>query len=288
VSPWWRNRAALAHARHRLKSWYASTRIWCRKSIASTWRRDELGVALFPDQLVITRVGGWRRQPLQKEIIGLAPAADDAPRWKPALEVLAAKVFAGELSGADVTVVLSNHFVHYVLVPWSDALNKEEDQLTFARHRLARVHGSLAEGWLLRLSQANSRQPRLACGVDKALIDALNAVMAPIGGRYRSLQPHFMASFNRWRARLSEQPGWFVVAEPGLVCLALLQDGEWRSVRTIRIGADWPGELSSVLAREQYLVDSESECDRVFVFASNLPAPAALETGHWKIENLQA
>src|SRR5262252_4920066 len=126
VSPWWRNRAALAHARHRLKSWYASTRIWCRKSIASTWRRDELGVALFPDQLVITRVGGWRRQPLQKEIIGLAPAADDAPRWKPALEVLAAKVFAGELSGADVTVVLSNHFVHYVLVPWSDALSKEE------------------------------------------------------------------------------------------------------------------------------------------------------------------
>ena len=270
----------------RPKSWYAKVRSVCSRAIGSAWRRDEVRVELFPNKLIINRVGGWRRRLSHKEVIALARPSPDEPRWKPAVEVLAAKVLT--LSVADVTVVLSNHFVHYVLVPWNELLKSEEDQMAFARHRLVHVHGSLAESWSLRLSQANSRQPRLACGVDKALIDALNAVMAPLGARYRSLQPHFMASFNRWRGRLSERSSWFVVAESGLACLALLQDGEWRSVRTIRTGPDWPGELSSVLAREQYLVDSQTGCDHVFVFAPDLPAPVALETGNWKIETLQA
>jgi hypothetical protein len=246
------------------------------------------GVVLCPDRLIFTRVvGGWRRPRVHRETIALAPAPPDAPRWQPALEALAGKVLAGALSGADVTLVLSNHFIHYVLVPWSELLRSEEDQLAFARERFVRVHGSRAESWLLRLSQASPRQSRLACGVDSALIDALNAVMAPVNGRYRSLQPHLMASFNRWRARLDVRPGWFVVAEPGLLCLALLQDGQWQSVRTIRIGPDWPSELSGALAREQYLVDSQTESDHVMVFAPDLPAVTALETGNWKIENLQ-
>jgi len=288
VSPSWLNSPAIAAMRGRLKSWYAKARSGCRRLILSAWRRAELGVALFPEHLLITRVGGWRRKLLAKEIIALAPASVDAPRWQPALETLAGKVAAGDLAGADVTVVLSNHYVHYVLVPWSELLSSEEDQLAFARQRFVRVHGSVAEGWLLRLSQASSRQARLACGVEKALIDALEAVLTPLGRRYRSLQPHFMASFNLWRARLSEQPGWFVVAEPGRLCLALLQDGQWQSVRSVKISADWPHELSTVLAREQYLVDSETECDHVLVFAPDLPDLEGMEKGKWQIETLPA
>lgn len=288
MSPLWRNKPAVALLQDRLMTWYAKAQSFGSRLIASPWWRDELGVALFPDRLIIARVGGgWRRQLKHKEIIALAPAPPDAPRWQPALEVLAGKVRAGALSGADVTLVLSNHFVHYVLVPWSELLTSEAEQLAFARHRFMRVHGSSAESWLLRLSQASPRQPRLACGVDEALIDALNAVMAPVGGRYRSLQPHLMASFNRWRTRLSVRPGWFVVAEPGLLCLALLQDAQWQSVRTIKISPDWPNDLPGVLAREQCLVDSQTECDHVLVFAPDLPAVVAPDTGNWKIENLQ-
>jgi len=287
VSRWWRSRA-VAPIRDQSKNWYAKARSFWSSSIGSAWRRDELRVELFPNKLILTRFGGWRRRLSHKEVIALAPPSSDEPQWKRALEALALRVLAGSLSGANVTVVLSNHFVHYVLVPWNELLASEDDQLTFARHRFLHLHGNVAESWLLRLSQASSRQPRLACGVDKALIDGLNAVMASVGGRYRSLQPHLMASFNRWRARLSERPGWFVVAERGLMCLCLLQDGQWQSVRAIRIGPDWSRELSSALTREQYLVDSQAECDQVFVFAPDLPALAASEAGNWKIENLQA
>jgi hypothetical protein len=270
---------------------YARARSTFGRSVAST-RRGELGAALLgvvlgPDHLIISRVAsGWRQPSAVKEVVALAPPSPDAPRWQPAVEALAAKVLTGELSGGDVTLVLSNHFVHFVLVPWSALLRSEEDQLAFARERLVRVHGSAAESWALRLSQANPQQPRLACGVDKALIDAVAAVMAPIGGRFRSLQPYLMASFNRLRTRLGSAPGWLAVAEPGLLCLALLGNGQWQSVRTIRLGPDWTSDLSRALARERYLVDSPTETDRVFVFAPDLPPRPALGADQWKFENL--
>jgi len=269
-------------------SWYAKTRSFCRRRIALPWQPDELGVALFPDRLIIARVGGaWRRRLKYKEIIDFAPAGAEAPRWQPALEALVRKVSDGALSGANVTLVLSNHFVHYVLVPWKDLLKSEEDQLAFARQRLIGVHGSAAEGWSLRLSQAGTRQPRLACGVPQILIDALNEVMAPFGSRFRSLQSYMMASFNRWRARLGAQPSWFVAAEPGLACLALLENEQWQSVRTFRIDSDWRTQLPRVLARERLLVESQVDCDRVLVFAPELPATEAPVADDWHIEYLQ-
>jgi hypothetical protein len=123
--------------------------------------------------------------------------------------------------------------------------------------------------------------------VDKALIDALDAVMTPIGSHFRSVQPYLMATFNHLRARLGAAAGWLVVAEPGLLCLALLGDGRWQSVRTLRLRSDWESELSGALARERYLVDSQTVSDRVFVFAPDLPPVAALGASNWKVENLQ-
>jgi len=244
-------------------------------------------VALFPDRLIVSRVGGaGLRRVKHKEIATFAPAAPGTPPWQPALEALAAKVRTGDLSGADVTLVLSNHFVHYALVPWSELLKSEEDQVAFARQRFVRVHGDGAAGWWIRVSRAIPRQPRPACAISEALVEAVYAVMDPLGERFQSLQPHLMASFNRCRDRLGTHTGWFVVAEPGLLCVSLLQDGHWRSVRTVKLDPEQPLTLTGVLAREQFLVESGAECDLVSVFAPDMPAVATQDAGRWKIENL--
>lgn len=248
---------------------------------------DRLGVALFPDRLVLARAGGRVRRHLKhKETVAAGPARAAAPLWRPAIDALAGKVAAGTALNADVTVVLSNFFVHYALLPWSDALESEAEETAFARHCFVRVHGAEAESWVLKLSASNPGKPRLACAIEAPLIDALNEVMAPVGRRYRSLQPHLMASFNRWRTRLGEKPSWFVVAEPGLLCLALLRDGQWQSLRTIKVGSDWLNELPGVLTREACLVDNYSECDDVLLFAPETPHPALLNAGNWRIRNL--
>jgi hypothetical protein len=195
-------------------------------------------------------------------------------------------VAAGALAKADVNLVLSNRFVHYAVVPWSDTLDSNEEEQAFARHCFARIYGSEADDWGIKLSSANSRKPRLACAVEQTLIDALTTCMRPLGGRYRSLQPHLMASFNRVRARLGDEPAWLVVAEPGLLCLALLQEGRWQSVRTLKVGPDWVNELHGLLAREECLVDSQTECGRVLVFAPDSPQMVMPQAGKWQVENL--
>jgi len=251
-------------------------------------RSDEIGVALFPDRLLIARVGGgWRRIFKQREVIQLAAAAAGAPAWQPAVEALAGKVMDGALSHANVSLVLSSHFVHYTLVPWSELLRSEAEQVSYARQRFVRVHGESAEGWEIRLSRAGSQKARVACGIPQTLIEALNEVMSPIGRRYRSLQPHLMASFNRWRSKLGARPGWFSVVEPGLTCLALLENGKWQSLRAVKLHANWAEQLPEILAREQCLADDQPGIDLVSVFSPDLPAAAALEKGPWKVDDLQ-
>ena len=248
---------------------------------------DQLGVALYPDRLLLARAGGGlRRRLAHKQIIEFAPGDGEAAAWQPAVDALAAQVAAGALAGAAVTLVLSNRFVHYAPVPFSAALGSPEEELAFVRHCFARVHGSEADDWAIRLSQTGPRKTRLACGVEQALVDALAKVMTPLGRRYRSLQPHLMASFNRWRGRLAGRPGWFVVAEPGLLSIALLHDGHWHSVRTMKVGADWAQQLPGVLSREELLIGSETQCEEVSLFAPDAAQPLMLDPGKWRINTL--
>ena len=248
---------------------------------------EQLGIALFPERLVLARTGGaLRRRLLHKEIVAFTPAQAGMPLWQPAVDALAAKAAAGALAGAKVTLVLSNRFVHYAVIPWSDTLAGKDEELAFARHFFARVYGSKADAWDLRLSSAMPGKPRLACAVEQPLIEALNMCMSPLASRYRSLQPHLMASFNRTCAQLRERTVWLVVAEPGLLCVALLQDGCWQSVRTVKVGADWIEELPGVLDREECLVDSQTECGRVLVLAPDGPQAAMPQASKWRFESL--
>ena len=249
--------------------------------------RDRVGVALFPDRLVLVRAGGRVRPRLtHRDVIAVAPASSGTASWQPALDALAEQVAGGIMSGAEVTVVLSSHFVHYTLVPRSDVLASPAEEIAFARHCFGRVHGEQAQSWRIKLSPAAERGARLACGVEQVLVEALESVMAPLGSRYRSLQPHLMASFNRWRARLGRRTAWFVVAEPDILCVSLLRDGSWQSVRTIKVGAEWPTELPGVLLREECLVDSDADCHDVCVFAPDGPDPLVLDAGRWRFTSL--
>ncbi|HSQ05257.1 MAG TPA: hypothetical protein VLN59_14535, partial [Burkholderiales bacterium] len=140
--------------------------------------------------------------------------------------------------------------------------------------------------WTLKLNRSLPGKPRLACAVETMLVEALNRTMAPLGRSYRSLQPHLMASFNRWRARLGDEPMWFVVAEPGLLSVALLHEGHWHSVRNVKVGADWLEQLPGVLSREECLVDSPADCNDVVLFAPDGPEQMRLDGGKWRIRNL--
>ena len=246
---------------------------------------DQLGIALFPQRLLLVRSsGGLRRRLVHKEALAFAPAQAGVPAWQAATDALAQIISTTALPRAQVKLILSNHFVHYLVIPWRDGLSNQEEEWAYARHCFERVHGSDAAHWKLRLCSDTPGEPRLACAVEPALIEALRAHLGPLGRRYRSLQPHLMASFNSCRAQIGKGPTWLVVAEPGLLCLALLHDGRWHSINRVKVGPDWLNELPRLLEREEYLLEGARPCLDVVLIAPDAMQALALPAGKWRFK----
>jgi hypothetical protein len=138
----------------------------------------------------------------------------------------------------------------------------------------------------LRLSPERAGLPQLASAVDARLLAALRGVFERNGVVLDSVQPRLMAAYNNCRPSLQKHSAWFVMYEPGCLCLALLQHGCWASVRTMRIGSDWHNTLSQALEREAYLAEPGAATQAVYLWAPELGKAALPESGRWQIHNL--
>ena len=87
--------------------------------------------------------------------------------------------------------------------------------------------------------------------------------MLHVMGMSQSAQPLLMAAYNNCHPILQKRSAWFVMVEPGCLCLALLQHGRWASVRTMRIGSDWHNTLAQALDREVYMAEAGAAIARL-------------------------
>lgn len=161
------------------------------------------------------------------------PPADGPHPWQGALEDFTRK--AAALRGrVDVTVVLSNHFVRYAVLPEHVGATTPDEELAVARFHFARIHGERAKAWEVRVSPEPSGA-QLACAIDAALLEGLKSAL-PRSGKARlvSVQPSLMAAYNRARGRIPREGAWLLLAERGRTCLARLAARGWASVHTGR------------------------------------------------------
>ena len=201
---------------------------------------------LFPERLLV------RLSPAEVQVGAVRQACDPAfgaEPWHGALEALKGVAWPR----SRVTVVLSNHFVRYALVPWSDAIASPAEEQAYLRHHFAKIHGERAKGWQLRAGEAPKGAPRLASAVDSALVDAIRASF-PKGGKAKlvSVQPALMYVFNRARDAVPRTGAWLVVAEAERACVALHAAGAFRAVQNGR------GDWRTLLERERHRVAGET------------------------------
>lgn len=261
--------------------------------------RDELRIVLSPDQVLLARIGrsvtwrGIRRSVLEKKAILCADYARGgevqgmAAPWGAAMQALEAVLPGQARRKAFATVILSNHFMRYALLPWSDVPGDEAEELAYARHTFRQAYGEAAETWELRLSPGNAGMPQLASAVDQRLTEALRALFGRTGIALESVQPHLMAAYNTCHALLRGRSAWFVLVEPGSLCLALLRQGRWESVRTMRLEGDGRVALPLILERESFLAESATAIDEVFLWAPWLGNVLLPKSRRWKFWRLQ-
>lgn len=217
-----------------------------------------LSTRLFREPLVVGLAPG--EVTLRGESIVCDPAFGAQP-WQGALARLAEL----DLGRSRVSVELSNHFVRYALVPWSDALSTAAEEEVYVRHHFAKIHGERAKSWAVRATEAGPGKPRLASAVDVALINELKSTFAnKPGTKLVSIQPCLMRRFNASRKALPQSGAWLVIAEEERACVALHGGKQWRSVQNAK------GGWRSTLERERHRVEGAVP-SLVFLAGAALP-----------------
>jgi hypothetical protein len=189
----------------------------------------------------------------------------------------------GARKGHQLSIVLADSFVKYMLLPWSAALKNDDQWLALARHRLATVYGAQAAQWEVKLTATAPKGARLACAIERSLVEALAQKSVAAHTDLVSVQPFLVAAYNQIRDLAGAGSCWLVVEEPGRLTLAYLQRGAWIAVRSRRVDTNWRLVLPEIIERESACLALPETCTRVIVCAQE-----AFDTGMHEAFRLDA
>ena len=221
--------------------------------------RDRYCVALRPDgvELVRRRHGPQTAIDL-KEAAACAPAAE-GPAWGPPLIALKELLARPRIGAGDLSVVLSNHFARFLIVPWNGELANAVELQNYALACYENVFGEAAAAWEVRVSPERAEAPRIACAFDRTLLEGLNEAVAGSKLRLASVQPYLMVAYNRVSKAFRSKDFVFLLAEEGRACLLAASGSLWRSVRSTPLPIADPLAMAGFIEREVHLADLDEE-----------------------------
>lgn len=239
---------------------------------------DRLTVGLAPARVTLARATGLLRSRITSRNSFECKTDERALGWTGSVATLGK--IAEKLRGdrLRVTVVLSNHFVRYTVVPFDGAISGEAEELAYARFHFSRIHGEAAASWDIRLSRSSRGVPRLASAIDRVLLDALRDCF-PTSARARlvSVQPLLMSVQNR---RVDTAP-WLLLVERGRACVASAPGGRWQTVQSMRGDFSAPESWPALLARALLRCDGAEQGEVLVQSSAGTEFPAFV-SGRWR------
>lgn len=224
---------------------------------------ERIGAALSPSQLVTAVwARGWSSEPAERAALRCEAPAADAARWAPAVDGLRGWLQARATRGGELQLVLSNRFVRYAVLPWCDGVVTRAEREAQARHQLRAIYGDAADAWHVRVADTGHGEPALVCAVDRALVEAVQALAEGASMRLAAVQPLLMLAFNRFRREMGRE-ACLMVLEPGALCCAVWSDGRWQAVQVSQVG---PQGWDEALVERQIAVHALPDGMPVFLF----------------------
>jgi len=213
--------------------------------VSPSWR-DRLLIGLAPDRVAALHLRRGLRPALAADMVRDCAVAGAAQPWAGALEALESLLAELPVAG-EARVVLSNHFVRYGKVPWTEGVFAAADRKAMAAGCFRAVYGEMADGWQVAVEPPRFGCDGLAAAADRALVDALRACLAGRRLKLTVLRPHLTAAFDRCRPRLESGDGGFVLVEPGCVTALFCRQGIWAEVANRRYGRQTEGEAARIV-----------------------------------------
>ena len=233
--------------------------------------RDQYCVALGLDRLAaMRRRKGLRTAVDLKRSEAFVPLPG-VPAWRGAADACGRFLSSPEVAAGDLKIVLSNHFVRYLVVPWSGQITTMQEFRNYAVAAFEDVYGDTVAGWEVSVSPEGHGAPRLAAAVDRALLDALREAASRSRLRLRSIQPYLMSAYNRIVRPLRDKNFVFMLIEADRVCLLTAENKTWRQVSAVTVSSD-PVGLAALLEREIHMADlRESAVPSIYIHGAHQP-----------------
>ena len=253
--------------------------------------RDELRVVMYRDQIQVLRIG--RKLTLKGKVFNIVEkkvyplAAEGQTGQEEALKTLETALSALPAKPAFATVILSSHYMNYAMVVLNQSLSNEAEELAYAKHCFVQLYGPVAEGWEFRLNHDHAGEQQIASAVDAQFLQNIRAVFARLNMKLRSVQPSLMAAYNNCHSELHDQDVWFVQYEYGRLCVGLVRQGHWFSIRTFNVADDWFENLNEILDREACLSELDVSSDKIFLWAPEYVKTEMPQSARWKIRRLK-
>jgi hypothetical protein len=231
--------------------------------------RDQVRIALCPDRVITTRYKAGLRPNIVAKNIQKYSGADAG--WKAAMHMLEAVLANPEWQNSDATLILSNHFIRFLMLPWSEVDLDEAEKRSLLQERFLEVYGESSEIWDLRLNEGVFGFPSLACAMQASMLEQIKSAFSASSIRLKSIQPFLMTAFNLCRKSLGKGTAWFILAEQGIFCIGLLHKGRWQRIKLRLSENEGFDEAIRVLEREMLLADRGAENSQVFLYSPENP-----------------
>jgi len=179
--------------------------------------------------------------------------------WQIAVNALSALLAESntrfERSGLPLSIVLSNQFVRYKVIPALPPFTPPDKALLIATHCFREAYGDIVEDWTIKLNPVADGDTLVACAIDSSLMAALQGLAQQYHCTLKSVQPYLMSGFNMARRHINPSSTCFAQVEDGRITIALIQDGAWQTIAGCGAGRDWEQALTALIAREILLAD---------------------------------
>lgn len=247
--------------------------------------RDQVRIVLCPDRLVVVRFArGFGTRVVAR---GVLPVDAASPDWKQALSILRSMLKQNIRQSGEAVVVLSSRFVQHQLLPWSDTILSEPERHALARHVYRQTYGESSDSLELRISEGGFGAASVVSGVESEFVSGIREAFKSSSLKLVSIQPFLMNAFNRWHATLRRDAQWFVLAESGTLCMALLCKGRWQCLRMMQRTENWFEELQLALHREGMANDMAEKVRKVSICLFDDPEATIPDVPEWSFNVLQ-
>lgn len=232
--------------------------------------RDQLRIVLCPDKVLIVKLRkGLRPYIISKHCIHSDPIVG-APLWFAPLHSLRHWLNKEMPKKADVVIILSNHFVRYGVLPWSEKIGNASEVRAFARIYFDKIYGDVSKKWAVTFSAAGYESPSVISAVDQELLDGLKDMFVKASLRIAAIEPYLMSAFNVWRKHFGKKKNRFLLVEPGKVCIVNIAENACQEVKGRLLQENSEAELANVLNRE-LMLDGADLGNKVYLCTVSQP-----------------